>query len=176
MKKNLLSVLILALLIVNIVLTVVMMVSVIGTNNKTAELVRNIVTILDLELTVPGEEKKEPVSLEKTEYYTLPEAMTIALKPEPDPNGEGEAKQKYLMFNISFSLNTKHKDYKKYSAEKLVDYEMAIKDVVTSVVSAHTSSECADIDMLKAEILEGVQELFDSDVIYNVAMSDIKFG
>lgn len=174
MKKNLLSVLILALLIVNIVLTVVMMVSVVGTNNKTAELVRNIATILELELTVPGEEKKEPVSLEKTEYYTLPEAMTIALKPEAD--GEGEAKQKYLMFNISFSLNTKHKDYKKYSAEKLVDYEMAIKDVVTSVVGAHTSSECADIDMLKAEILEGVQELFDSDVIYNVAMSDIKFG
>ena len=41
MKKNLMTVLILALLVVNIVLTSVMLVSIVGTNKKTAQLVDN---------------------------------------------------------------------------------------------------------------------------------------
>ena len=45
MKRNLLSVLILALLVVNIVLTAVLMFSVVGTNNKVAALVTDIGTI-----------------------------------------------------------------------------------------------------------------------------------
>ena len=54
MKKNLMTVLILALLIVNIALTGVMLVSIVGTNKKTAQLVDNITTAMNLELTVPG--------------------------------------------------------------------------------------------------------------------------
>ena len=53
MKKNLMTVLILALLVVNIVLTSVMLVSIVGTNKKTAQLVDNITTAMNLELTVP---------------------------------------------------------------------------------------------------------------------------
>ena len=50
MKKNMLTVLILALLLVNIVLTSVLMVGVMGTNKKTADLVDNIATDLNLQL------------------------------------------------------------------------------------------------------------------------------
>ena len=55
MKKNLLSVLILALLVVNIVLTTIMMLSITKTNSKTAELVTNIATVMNLELYGPEE-------------------------------------------------------------------------------------------------------------------------
>ena len=68
MKKNLLSVLILVLLIVNIALTSVMMISVTGTNKKTAELVTNIATVMNLELSVPGQEESA-VSLADTDTY-----------------------------------------------------------------------------------------------------------
>ena len=74
MKKNLLSVLILVLLIVNIALTSVMMISVTGTNKKTAELVTNIATVMNLELSVPGQEESA-VSLADTDTYDLPELM-----------------------------------------------------------------------------------------------------
>lgn len=56
MKKNLLSILILALLIVNIALTAVMMVSVIGTNSKTGELVSSIAAVMNLEYYDPAGE------------------------------------------------------------------------------------------------------------------------
>ena len=53
MKKNLLSVLILVLLIVNIALSAVMMISVVGTNKKTAAMIDSVVAVMNLELYGP---------------------------------------------------------------------------------------------------------------------------
>ena len=50
MKKNLLSVLILALLVVNLILTGIMMFSVMSTNKKTAAVVTDVASILKLEI------------------------------------------------------------------------------------------------------------------------------
>ena len=66
MKKNLLSILILALLIVNIALTAVMMVSVIGTNSKTGELVSSIAAVMNLEYYDPDGEASNGVPLSQT--------------------------------------------------------------------------------------------------------------
>ena len=50
MKKNLLSIIILALLVVNIVLSAIMMISVTSASKKTAALVSDISTIIGLEI------------------------------------------------------------------------------------------------------------------------------
>ena len=54
MKKNLLSVLVLVLVVVNIVMSAVIMISVIGTNQKTADLITSVAAALNLELRGPG--------------------------------------------------------------------------------------------------------------------------
>lgn len=177
MKKNLLTVLILALLIVNIALTAVMMVSVMGTNKKTADLVTNIATVMNLELTVPGEEEpEEQISLADTEVFNLTGSMTIPLAKEASADGETSGKQGYIVFDVAFSMNTKHEDYKKYGAT-IMDRESLIKDAISTVVSSHTQSECRDnFDAVKDEILKAVQDLFQSDFIYNVAISGVKYS
>lgn len=65
------TVLILALLVVNIVLTSVMLVSIVGTNKKTAQLVDNITTAMNLELTVPGMKKQRMLPLPIQRYIIL---------------------------------------------------------------------------------------------------------
>lgn len=171
MKKNLLTVLILALLIVNIILTGVLTFSVMGTNKKTAELVTNIATVMNLELTVPGEEKKPEVSLENTEVYNLTGSMTIPLS-GLDANG----KYRSIIFDVALSMDTKNKGYKKYGAE-MGQWESLIKDAITSVVSVHTEDECRDnTEGLKEEILSAIQELFQSDFVYKVAINEVKYG
>ena len=93
--------------------------------------------------------------------------MTIPLK------SEAGAKQDYIMFDVSLSINKKHKDYKTYgSSDTLASYENLIKDAITATVSAHTE----DMEGLKEEILKSVQDLFQSDFIYKVAISGVKFG
>lgn len=173
MKKNLLTVLMMALLLVNIVLTSVLLFSVIGTNRKTNELVSNIATVMNLELTAPGEEAEVQVSMKDTVVYSFEAPMTIPLMAEPDSAG---SKQSYLRFEVALSMDSKNKDYKTYG-EEISSKATLIKDAITSVVSTHTESECReDPEGLKQEILEAVQNLFQSDFIYQIALSEIQYG
>ncbi len=172
MKKNLLTVLILALVMVNIVLTAVMMFSVMSTNKKTAKLVNNIATVLNLEWTEPGEDSTEnaSISLADTAVYNITGSMTIPLA--MDENG----KQGYIVFDVSLSMNKKDKDYKKYS-ETMAERESLVKDVITSVVTSHTQAECRNnFEGLKEEILEAIQNLFGSKFIFDVGLSGVKYS
>ena len=69
MKKNLISIIILALLIVNIVLTAIMMFSVTGTATKTSALVDNITRALNLELTAKGDAGASAVPISDIATY-----------------------------------------------------------------------------------------------------------
>ncbi len=180
MKKNLLSILILALLVVNIVLTAIMMISVTSTNNKTAALVDTIATVMNLELTggAAGEEE-EPISLLDTAIVPIEGAFTIPLALETVTNADGSTstgKQTYMMCSVSLSLNTKHEDYATYS-ETLSSYEPYIKQAIEGVIMSHTQTYCSsNRDELKAEILKAIQEVFNSTFIYDISISDVKFG
>lgn len=169
MKKNLLSVLILVLLIVNIVFSVVMMISVTGTNKKTAELITSIATVLNLELYNPGGVSVADVPLEDTETYDITGLMI--------PVSTADGRQAYVMFDMALQQNIKHKDYKKNGgAENIALRASLIKDVVNSVVSAHTLEEFQnDTDGIREEILEAIQKLYSSDFIYRISISGVKF-
>lgn len=170
MKKNLLSVLILVLLVVNIILSVVMMVSVTGTNKKTGELITSIATVLKIELYNPGGVAVTDVPMSDTEIYNIP-SLTIAVS-------KADGKQGYVIFDLGLQQNMKHKDYKKQGgAEKMAAYESATKDAVNSVVSRHTQEEFQqDVESVRDEILKAIQSLFDSDFIYRVSISNIKYS
>jgi len=173
MKKNLLTVLILALMIVNIVLTTVIMVSVISANRKTAELVGNIATALNLEWSVPGSEgdAESAVSLENTEIYPLPESMTIPLT-------TSDGSDCYFIFDLSLSMDKKGDGYKKLG-ESITSgsFDSLIKDKVTSIVGAHTEEECRnDLESIRAEILQAIQELTGYKFVYRVNISGTKFS
>ena len=171
MKKNLLTVLILALLVVNLVLTTIMMVSVLGANKKTSELVTAIATVLNIEYSAPGssDEAETQVSLANTEVYSLGEQMIPVISA-----GGGTS---YMIFEISLSMDTKGDGYKKLGGNvSSGEYDSLIADEVNRVVSAHTEAECRDnFDPIRAEILTAVQNLI-GPFIYRINISGIKFG
>lgn len=78
MKKNLMSILILALLVVNIVLTAIMMFSVTGAMKSTTALVGKIAAVLDLELNLGADDNQ--LSIQDSAPYNITDAMTIPLK------------------------------------------------------------------------------------------------
>lgn len=164
MKKNLISIVILALLIVNIVLTAVMMFSVVSTNKKTAALVTDVAAAVNLDLGGGEEEEQvEAVSMESIVPYTIAD-MTIPLK-----KGE-DGKDHYALFNITLSMNNEHDDFKTYG--DLTTREDLIKGQINEVVSQYTLEEIsADPQAVKEGILQKIQELFDSDFIFDVTLS-----
>lgn len=175
MKKNLLSVLILALLIVNVVLTAIMMVSVVGTNKKTGDFVTSVASYMGVTFNPPGSESEQNIPLSQTETYSLADRLMIQLKPTVNAEGKSTGAG-MIIFYMSLSMNTKHKDYEKLgTVEKLSSLEIDIKDAVASVVQDYTEQECRDdLDgQIKAEILAAIQDLFQSDFIYRVSISDV---
>ena len=162
MKKNLMSILILALLVVNIVLTSIMM----GANKSTTELVKKIATVINLELNPGGSEPEVPIS--DMVPYNIADSMTIMLKSTDDT-------QHYMQLSVTLQMNKKNKDYKKY-AETLKTNEQVIKGCINEVISSHTLEEVQnDMDSIRNEILVRIQrEYNNSEFIYKVVFSDVK--
>lgn len=165
MKRNLLSVLILALLVVNIVLTGIMMFSVVGTSKKTAALVTDIATILQLEVGPADGEGKEDLNVDDIEMYNITDSMTIHLRTAED------GRDHYCIVSVALSMNKKHADYKKYSG-KLAAYESLIKGEVDQVIGNYTKEEAeANKEAIADEILTRIQDLYDSTFIVDVVFT-----
>ncbi|MED9902626.1 MAG: flagellar basal body-associated FliL family protein [Lachnospiraceae bacterium] len=165
MKRNLISILILALLVVNVVLTAIMMFSVAGAMKSTTALVSRIAAVLDLELNL--ETDGNELAMSDTIAHNIADSMTIPLK------GSGE-EQRYAVIAVSLQLDKTNKDYEKY-AEGLLNNESLIKGEIIEVVSSHTLEEFQnDTDGIRNEILARLRKMYDSDFIYKVVFSDVK--
>jgi len=171
MKKNLISIIILALLIVNIALTAVMLFSVTSTNKATAEMVMRISGAMDMELSsADGTAFTPSVPIENVVSYDIADTMTIRLKQDEDGT------EHYIMVAVTLSMNKEHDDYKEYG-ESIADRESLIKSEIISVVGQYTLAEAqADEDALKQAILERIQNMYGSDFIYKVDFRDVKYS
>lgn len=159
MKKNLISIVILALLIVNIVLSSITLFSVFGTNKKTAALVTDIAAAVSLETGIQSEVQ---VPMADVVTYDIAE-MTIPLK-----NGE-DGKAHYALVSVTLSMNSKDEDYATYS--DLTVRESLIKGEINTVFSQYTLEQAkGNSQMIEEEILERVQTLFNSKFIYDVTI------
>ena len=169
MKKNLISVAILVLLIVNIVLTSIMMFSVLNTNKKTAAFVTEVASAIQLELGTDEESQEtETVAIDDIDTYTIAD-MTIQLKPSATTNSSGEntSKVHYVSTSIVLSMNKKNADYKTYSAD------LVIKGEITEAFSQYTMEEASENPQaVKDEILSRIQALYGSDFIFDVTLSN----
>jgi len=166
------SVIILALVAVNVVLTGIIMFSTVSANRKTIALVDDIAAILNLELekTAEGGEEAEPemVLPENSEVYDIADAMTIALK-------SSDGKDHYALCSVSFSINKEDPDYKTYQP-LFSAKESKIKSEIIEVVGQYTKEEAqANVHGIEEAILKKVQEMFDSKFVYEAYFRDIKF-
>ena len=168
MKKNLLSVLILALVLVNLVLNCVMIFSVLPAAKKTNKLVTQICSILDIELACE-EGEKEKVSMEDTVVQDMTDGGTMTINFKMGEDG----KTHYLVTAVSISMNKKSSGYKTYG-ESIEERKSIIKGVVSDVVSSYTMEEYqVDSNGIRQEIVKKLQEKFDSDFIIDVTFSDV---
>lgn len=172
MKKNLLSIIILALLVVNIGMNAFMLLSVLTTNSQTAKLISDIAAALELEASggngggfSGSASGVVDVANIATFGFTGDDKLTINLKPSAD------GKSHFMLVEVVFSMNTASEDYAAYS-ESIDGMIDLVKGKVTTVLSSYTMEEL-QLDDTKAKelILEQVQELFNSNFIYEVTFS-----
>ena len=179
MKKNLLAIIILALVIVNLAMTGFMMLSVMTTNSQTAKLISDIAGALELEAnggTTGGFSGSASGNVAVTDMAVFnlsgDDEMMITLKPGADGASH------IMVVDIVFSMNTASPDYATMGTdEKLSSMKELIKSKCNDVISSHTMEEIqANTEGVQDEILEAVQELFGSNFIYSVSFSKVIFS
>lgn len=168
MRKNLISVIILALCIVNLILNALMVFVFVPSIKKTDNLVTEIAGILNLELDREAlNSGVASVSIDNVENYSLSDSTTINLK------NDGTGVNHCAYISIAISMDGSSEDYAALSA-KLPDTESWVFDVTRSVVQEYTYAEINDAEIqniVKQEIVEGLQEKYQTDCIYDVTFS-----
>lgn len=171
MKKSLLSIITVALLVVNLVLSVVMAFSVLPASSKTNEMITKVCTALDLELesTKTGDEAQD-YKIDQLETYDIQDELTIPLS----QGTEGE-EDHYAIVSVSIVVDNKHEDYSKY-VESITTKESLIKDAVRNAIGSFTIEELqSNPEGVQKATLDKLQKLFDSDFIVQVAFKKLLF-
>ena len=99
--------------------------------------------------------------------YNIAEQQTIPLLPD-----EGDDKSHYAVVGVTLSLNTKDEGYATYGAT-MSQYEGIINDVVNKTIGKYNKTQLAQLgtEEIQSEILQALQEKFNSQVITAVSFS-----
>ncbi len=167
-----LSIIILALLVVNIAMTAIMMFTVIPANKKTIALVDQVAAAIKLDTagTTPEGEAGSSgrnVSLADTATATIDEQQTFQLKKGDD--GEDH----FLICTVAILMDTTHPDYETYGADILESRQSLILNALSETIGQYTYEDVQALGQAGVQdaCLEKLQETFGSDFIYQVALS-----
>lgn len=160
MKKNILTIIILAIVLINAILTGVLIFVIVPASNKTARLVNKVAQVIDLEL--EETDKGKEISVADLVTYKIDDELTVNLKKSSD------GQTHYALVPVSLSMNSKHADYQIYS-ERMKDYEGVIKEIIADEIRKYTNDEVLDKkNEIKNAVLTRLHEYFKSDFITNV--------
>lgn len=166
MKKNILTIVIMASTVTNLVLTAVMMFSIVPAMNKTNKLIDKVATVIDLET----EEEEEGTQWENLETYDIAfeSKQTINLK----DGGDKEAH--YVVIDgVTVSFNKEAEDYDKVS-ESVKAANVYIIDCVKEAISEQTISTL-DEQAVKDNALAKIQDFYGSKCVVRLSLSGFMF-
>ena len=173
MRKNLIAIIILALLVVNTAMTGILMFSMIQTNNKVITLVGDISSAIQLDLGIAGSGNVETavgnIAMSDISAYNLTDTLTIKLASDPESE---DNKDHYAVVGVTLSLDTTNEDYATYS-ETMATNEGLIKDEINKVIGSYTYAQIQSMTTgdLQEQILEELQEMYNSQFIIGVSFS-----
>lgn len=166
MKKNIFSVIITALTVINVVLTAIMFFVMLPTFQKTNNLITQVASVLHLELDSEDAEGAEEYTIKDLEnvVVTFEETQTINLAVGSDGN------QHYAMLDgYTLSVNKNAKDSEEVK-ETLEANQTQMTDIVRSVITSRTIDDVSESD-IKAEALEQIQAKLDSKAVVEISLS-----
>ena len=185
MKKNMLAIIILAVLIVNTGMTGFMLLTVMTTNTQAVKLITDVAAALQIEANggVNGQGFSNSASgnvrFENIATYDGIADLMINLKPSEvnGPNGEVSTQNHYMMASVVLSMDMSNADYELYGTpEKLDEMKSLMTANIIDTISSHTLEEIqSNEDALRKEIVANLQNMYGSNFIYSVSFSNKVF-
>lgn len=179
MKKNLMSVLILALVLANFVLTALLMFTVWPQTKKANELIEKVCAAIDLDLNSGAANALGNIPMDEREEYKVNGGadITTSLAPSVNPEtGAAEGKSHYAVVNVTLVLYKESEKYETYTQEFLTGQDTSIMNVIQRTLGEYTIEqvrESATKQEIQDIILQEMQSMFGGD--YVIAVNFSKF-
>ncbi|SFG00564.1 Flagellar basal body-associated protein FliL [Lachnospiraceae bacterium C7] len=173
MKKNLISVIILALVFANVVLTGLMVFTILPETQKANSLIENVASAINLELKNGSGATTADVPIENIETYQLKdgEKTTMTINLAKDEDGSSH----FAVLGISLSLDKTSEGYTKYGTAALDEKSTIILNDINDIVRQYTIEQFnADTDGVKKAILKDIQNMFGKDFVIGVNFSTVQ--
>ena len=164
MKKNLITVIILALCVVNLILNIMLVFVCMPSAKKTNNLITEIASVLNLEL--ESNKGKNSVELKNIATFDI-EKQVVNLK------DDGSGKNHFVQVGITLELDSSAEDYADLNTV-LSSSTGAVFDEARDVIQGYTMAEISDQktqEKVKKQILEKLQNKYGTRCIYNVSFS-----
>ncbi len=174
MKKNLITVIILALTVANLVLTALLTFTVLPETKKANQLITSVCQAIDLDLNSEATSSLSNIPIEQIEIYAINDGATMTINLRTDTQADGTpGTTYYAVIGVSLSLNTESENYEKYPPTVIAEKEDIIKNDIIAIVNRYSKEEFdSDPEAVQDEILAAVQEMFGADYVVGVNFSE----
>lgn len=164
MKKNILTIVIMAASLINLVLSAVLIFSVMPAMNKTSNLVDKVASVIDLEI-----EDKDSDATD----YTIEDQLTYAInydtsvKINLQKEADGDAHYA-ILDGIVVSYNSKAEDYAKVS-EMISTTDIYVQDIVKETIAQYGFTTI-DQTKVRQEVVKKLQEKYNTKCIVDISL------
>lgn len=165
MKKNLITVIILAICLINLAFNVILVFVFMPSASKTNKLITDIATVLDLEIKSQKEDNAVDLSTIEPFTYENPAAINLA--------DDGSGTMHVLKYDLTINLNTKASDYKDVE-KNLQKMESTVQDTVRNIIAQYNFAQVNDVKIrkqIKDDVLIALRKTFNTECIYSIDFS-----
>lgn len=165
MKKNILTIVIMAATLINLILSAVLVFSVMPAMNKTSSLVDKVASVIDLEI-----EDSDGSSQDYTMNDLLPYTITYDTSVKINLQQGSDGKAHYAVLDgIVVWLNQKADDYSDVNAT-ITQTDAYVQDIVKETIAEYTVEQI-DQEKIKSEAVKKLQEKYNTKSIVNVSLT-----
>ena len=166
MKKSLLSVVILALVFANFVVSAIIMLTLVPSTKQANELITRVCEAIYLEVNSGATNGLSNLPPEQIAVYDVKAGEKVST------NIQGsDGKDHHVSFGVSLAVNNKSEEYTNNTTTSLSEKESIILDEVNSIVRNYTKEELdtkGGKEQLQKEILKRIQNIFGADYVVDV--------
>ena len=166
MKKNLMTIIILALVFANFVLTAIMMFTIVPTTQKANQLITKVCEAIDLELNSGAATGLNNLPIDQIATYNVSagEKMTINLA-----GGDN-----YALVSVALSVNKESERYKDATTTILTEQEAIIKNTINQIIRQYTKKEFLENTQdVQDEICKSLQKTYGADYVVGVNFASL---
>lgn len=170
MKKNLVTVVILAISIINLFFNILLVFVFVPSTTKVNKLVTEISKVLDIEIAAKNAENGGLIDVSDLAAFQLEQSNPINLAVDPN-EVDADKKIHAVQYGMTINLNKTAADYETVN-QTLTDSTALIYDMTRDIIGKYTYSQAIDVEVqreIKEEILKSLQDTFNTDTIYSVS-------